>query len=848
MSTATTSIDRPPVRLGTFAGVFTPSVLTILGIILFLRMGYVVGEAGLGKALIIIAIANGISVLTSISLSAIATNLRVKAGGDYYVISRTLGVAFGGALGIVLFLSQAISIAFYAIGFGEAVAAMIQGSPAWLAQAVAAGAVAVLFVLAWAGSDWATRFQYVVMAVLAAAIASFFVGAFGDWDAVRFESGFAREGTVPFWAVFAIFFPAVTGFTQGVSMSGDLEDPGRSIPRGTFLAVGLSAAVYFGVAVAFAGALTLDELSSDYGAMRRVSYFTWLADAGVIAATLSSALASFLGAPRILQSLAKDKIFPGLTFFAKGSGALENPRRGVVLSALIAFTTIALGDLNLVAPVVSMFFLISYGLLNYATYYEARSRSPYFRPRFRWFHKNLCLAGALACLVIMFLLEPLAAAGALVILWGIFTYLRRSVKHERWADSSRSARFQSVRESLHGIHAEIESPRDWRPVLLAFSSNSARRERNLRFAHWLEGESGLTTAVQILVDKGGPARVRRQEAEAALRTEIKAREVDAFPLVISAASVQAALPILIQSHGLGPIRANTVLLNWYDGPQGPAGEPGLRSYTGYLRTSLSLGCNVIVLEATADEFASIDAQRRDERRIDILYVSDASSRLMLLFAYLMTRTEEWGQATIRLLVPVGENLSREQTLENLSEMLDEVRIDAQIEVLDRLAAAEVTARVADATLVFLPFHFRGEEISLPFPGDAAALLDQLPMTAMVLAAQDVVLDAEPDEGVHGEIAEALDTAERTGRVARVIEKATAEARQKVESARSALADARRGEAEAREIERLESELAEAEADAERTMRRALKAKVKADAAAVDMRRVTGTEDETPERR
>jgi hypothetical protein len=160
-------------KRGTFGDVFTPSVLTILGIILFLRLGFVVGSAGLMKALVIIAIANAISVLTSISLSAVATNLKVKGGGDYYLISRTLGVEFGGALGLVLFLAQSVSIAFNSIGFGEAASAIV-AVPAVSSQGVAVAAVALLFILAWLGADVATRFQYVVMAFLAGALASFY--------------------------------------------------------------------------------------------------------------------------------------------------------------------------------------------------------------------------------------------------------------------------------------------------------------------------------------------------------------------------------------------------------------------------------------------------------------------------------------------------------------------------------------------------------------------------------------------------------------------------------------------------------------------------------------------------
>ncbi len=268
--------DAPPSggTLGTFAGVFTPSILTILGIILFLRLGYVVGNAGLGLTLIILLLANGISVLTSVSLSAIATNLKVKGGGDYYLISRTLGHEFGGAIGIVVFLAQSVSIAFYCLGFGEALAQLFTTNWSILPQIIAALAVSFLFIFAWLGADWATRFQYVVMAVLAAAILSFFIGGFLRWDsALLVQNWSSPQTSLGFWVLFAIFFPAVTGFTQGVSMSGELKDPGKSLPSGTFMAVGLSIIVYFLSSIIFAAALPADVMMSDYEAMKKVAFF-----------------------------------------------------------------------------------------------------------------------------------------------------------------------------------------------------------------------------------------------------------------------------------------------------------------------------------------------------------------------------------------------------------------------------------------------------------------------------------------------------------------------------------------------------------------------------------------------
>ncbi len=430
--------------LGTFAGVFTPSILTILGIILFLRTGFVVGNSGLAGALLIILVSTSVSVLTSISLAAIATNIEVRGGGDYYLISRTLGLEFGGAIGIVLFLAQSISVAFYAVGFSEAVVAMAGLDGGINVQLIAAGAVVVLFVFAWAGADVASKLQFVIMALLVAALVSFYWGAIGSFDAgLLSHSWRAGPGAIGALAAFAIFFPAVTGFTQGVSMSGDLRDPSRSLPRGTFAAVALSTVVYVSVVLFIAAEVPIASLVGDDGtAMRDIAWVGALVGAGVIAATLSSAMASLLGAPRILQSMASDRVLPRIFWFSKGHGPSNNPRRATVLSLLIAFATISLGSVNVIAPVVSMFFLISYGLINYATYYEARASSPSFRPRFRWFSRWASLVGALLCGAAMLAINPLAGVLAMILLSGIYKYLEHRDIPARWADAAAARSLQ----------------------------------------------------------------------------------------------------------------------------------------------------------------------------------------------------------------------------------------------------------------------------------------------------------------------------------------------------------------------------------------------------------------------
>jgi amino acid transporter len=822
--------------LGTFAGVFTPSILTILGIILFLRLGFVVGNAGLGRALLILALANGISVLTTFSLSAIATNLKVKGGGDYYLISRTLGLAFGGAIGIVLFLAQSVSIAFYCIGFGEVLAGTLALEGNGYAQIIAAAAVALLFIFAWLGADWATRFQYVVMAILAAAVMSFFIGGINQWNSeLLVQNWKAPENGLSFWIIFAIFFPAVTGFTQGVSMSGDLKDAGKSLPLGTFWAVGLSILVYFLAGIIFAASQPADILMRDYGAMKRVAAIDLFITAGVIAATLSSAMASFLGAPRILQSLSGDRIFPFLLPFAKGYGPAANPRRGVLLSAGIALATIGLGKLNIIAPVVSMFFLISYGLLNYATFFEARTGSPSFRPRFRWYDWRLSLAGAIACLAVMLAIDLKTGVVAMAILFAIHQYLKRTSGPARWADSRRSYHLERIRANLLAASQEPEHPRDWRPQLLLFSEDAHRRQRLLHFAEWLEGDTGFATVVKIIEGEGAKMLKLRQEAEDELRKDISENESEAFPLVIVAPSLTQGLHTLVQAYGIGPLKANTILLNWFE--HQPTENLGIRQilYGRRIKTAFRLGCNIIVLYATEEEWKKLQSVPSQERRIDVWWWDDASSHLMLLLAYLMTRSPDWSHAIIRVLAPKLDHPS-EKTLEDLRHRLEEIRIDAEPKVVSEVSAEAITRYSMDAAVVFLPFRLKGNQPLDPFDQPIEQILSGLPVSALVLAAEDIELEAEPEEGKAAEIAAALDAKADAEKQAQEAQKDAEQAKKAATAIKEELAQ--KIETPATELEPTESKIEElqktvkaAEKQAEKTARRSAKAKAKADEAA-----------------
>lgn len=746
MSAIVTTEKPPAGKLGTFAGVFTPSILTILGIILFLRLGFVVGNSGLYSALLIILLANAISVLTGFSVAAVATNLKVKGGGDYYLISRTLGVGFGGAIGLVLFFAQCISVGFYALGFGEAVAGLLGNGGGHIAQIVATMAVIGLFVLTWLGADWASRFQYLVMALIFAALGSFTVGALGDFQGHLLAENWERPlDALPFWVAFAIFFPAVTGFTQGVSMSGDLANPARSIPTGTFLAVGLSIVVYFGVALLLAGTRPLDALSSDTASINRIAAFAPLIDAGVIAATLSSALASFMGAPRILQSLAADEVFGPLKPFAQGAGPGNNPRRAILLSGAIALSVIALGNLNLIASVVSMFFLVSYGLLNYATYFEARANSPSFRPSFRFYDRRLSLLGGLGCLGAMLAIDIAAGLVAASVVFAIYQYLSHQAPPVRWADSRRSYHLREVRNHLLKAAREASHPRDWRPQILLFSADSKRRARLLQFAAWIEGGSGVVTAVEVIVGSGPRIMKKREEQLNALCEELEAAESNAFPLVVTAPDLDAALTTIVQTAGIGPLRINTTLANWIRGTPAVFGEAAIGRYGQNMRTAFRLGCNVLVLDADSEEWAVLSEIPLKERQIDIWWSDSKTGEFMLLLAYLMTRHEDWSEAKIRVLAAPRAGESAEARLETLSAFLEEVRIEAEPVTIEEASVETVIRESAETPVVFMPFSIQAGRFYHPFGGEAAELLPKLHIVAMALAAQDVDLEADPDE-------------------------------------------------------------------------------------------------------
>ena len=419
-----------------------------------------------------------------------------------------------------------------------------------------------------------------------------------------------------------------------------------------------------------------------------------------------------------------------------------NPRRAVVLTGLIAVATIVVGDLNAIASVVSMFFLISYGLLNYATYVEATAASPSFRPRFQWYDARASLLGAFLCGAVMLAIDPMATAVAVALLFAGYQYLRWTAVSPRWRDSRRAYRYRKVKDGLRELDDQEESPIDWHPQILLFTDTSTRRSRVLRLASWIGGGAGLITAVQLLEGDSAPpvVRARRAAAEARLRAELDADGLDAFSLVVAAPDLAVASMTLLQAWGVGPIRANTVALNWHESH---AGQSALR-YGRLLQRAIRLEQNLVVFDADETDWVRLEDTKPGSRRIDVWWFEDGSSRLALLFAYLMTRNDDWDDAEIRVLAPAAAD-AEQKVSANLAYRLEERRIEATIETVVDADVDAVTEHSQDASIVFLPLRVEGMRLLDPFGGPVDTLLGDLPLVTLVAAAQDIRLHTEDED-------------------------------------------------------------------------------------------------------
>ena len=786
-------------KFGT-APVFFTAISTILGAIMFLRFGFAVGMVGLVGTIGIILIGHAVTIPTAMAIAEIATNQKVEGGGEYYIISRSFGLVIGSTIGMALFMSQAISVAFYIMAFTEAFKPLLD----WLRetyvllpwvdtllgypQTIGIPALLLLTLLILTkGADLGVKVLYTVVATLALALLAFFVGTtdYAQENSVEFFNSYtadpevtaeildglvteaqqssgtdttyypggevvARAADPPpttppapaipqlsFFTVFAIIFPAFTGMTAGVGLSGDLRDPGRSIPRGTLAATIGGMIVYLFMAWKLAASAPPDALADTTNLiMSDIAWQGWwIIPLGLAAATISSALGSILVAPRTLQAIAADNIFPapGInTYLARGKGERNEPYNASLITVVLAAFFILLGALDSVAEIISMFFMVTYGSLCLISFLNHFAADPSYRPTFRskWY---VSLFGALACFGLMFFMNSTYAAAAIVLIGLLYVYITHSNPDKR----SLAVIFQGVifqisrRIQIFLQKADKEEKQGWRPSAIAVSSATFTRLGAFDFLRWISQKYSFGTYLHYI---NGYLSHDTSEAAAVTKERIirmaEATESRIYVDTIVSPSYTSAIAQIIQFPGIAGTDNNLLLLEYSK----QTGE-GLDDIIDNFKLIKSVDFNIAILGLSERGFGL--------KRTIHVWITRAhyeSANLMILLAYIMTGHADWRNAEIRLFA-VFEESKLEEEEQRMYDLIETGQLPISrnnIDVLcrqDNTDSRSVIARKSgEADLVILGFR---DEALKRLKGDLFAGYDEIGNVLFVNAAGEV---------------------------------------------------------------------------------------------------------------
>lgn len=719
---------------GTFKGVFTPSVLTIFGVIMYLRFGWVVGNVGIMQTLLIVTIATSITFLTGLSISAMATNMKVGTGGAYYIISRSLGIEAGVAIGIPLFFARSFGVAFYIAGFTEVVLSIANPlpmlDPAVTAKLISAATLIGLTTLAYISADLALKVQFIIMATIIASLVSFFFGV-SDAGMLRIPEGAVIPPALPFWVVFAVFFPAVTGIEAGLGMSGDLKNPAKSLPRGTLAAIAVGYIVYMALPMFIdAKVKNLDLLRYDYNIMQSIARWGWLIVAGVFAASLSSALGSLLGAPRMLQALANDRVIP--PFIGRGFGKDKaDPRIATAIAFAVALAAVLLGDLNAIAPILSMFFLLSYGLLNLSAGLEGLIESPSWRPKFK-VHYGFSLLGSAGCFAVMLMIDAGETILALLVTAIVYYLVKRRRLNAHWVDMRYGILTLLVRFAIHRLNRLKPDERTWRPNILALSGSPKSRWHLVEMASSLTRHSSSLTVASILpVEDWSADKVHNMENS--MREYLEKREVDAMVKIFPASDMLSGASALVRAYGYGPLTPNTILLGDTENRE------SFTEFANLIKLVYRTQRNLIMVRD--NDVGALS----EEEEIHVWWGGDSNNiGLILTLAYQIQKSPIWKQSKLIVKTIVKTEDERTAAEERLEHFIDDQRIPATYAVLikDQPSYYDmIRSASANAGLVFMgmrpPKEDETTEQYSHYYENLMMASQDMPPLAFVLAAEPI---------------------------------------------------------------------------------------------------------------
>ncbi|KAM6430474.1 solute carrier family 12 member 3 isoform 2-T2 [Liasis olivaceus] len=710
-----------PVRFGWVKGVMIRCMLNIWGVILYLRLPWITGQAGIALTWVIILMSVTVTTITGLSISAISTNGKVKSGGTYFLISRSLGPELGGSIGLIFAFANAVAVAMHTVGFAETVRDLLQEynssmvDPTNDIRIIGVVTVTVLLGVSLAGMEWEAKAQVLFFVVIMISFINYIVGTIIPATEEKQAKGF--------------FSYRATGILAGANISGDLKDPAVAIPKGTLMAIFWTTVSYLVLSATIGSCVIRDAsgsindtvlarpmacegiacgygwnftecaqshschygLLNYYQTMSMVSGFAPLITAGIFGATLSSALACLVSAPKVFQCLCKDQLYPAIGFFGKGYGKNNEPIRGYMLTYLIAVGFILIAELNAIAPIISNFFLCSYALINFSCFHASITNSPGWRPSFRYYSKWAALFGAIVSVVIMFLLTwwaALIAIGIVVFLLGYVLYKKPGVN---WGSSVQAGSYNMALNYSVGLSEVDEHIKNYRPQCLVLTGPPNFRPALVDFVGTFTKKLSLMICGNVLI---GPCKQVKTELGLASKGHTKwliKRKIKAFYTDILAEDLRTGAQVLMQASGLGKMKPNVLVIGYKKNWQA-AHPQTVEEYIGILHDAFDFKYGVCVMHVkeglnisrimqahinpvfdpadvpqknsevpavigTLDPDALVAEQQastifqmdQGKKTIDIYWLFDDGG-LTLLIPYLLGRKKRWGKCKIRVFV------------------------------------------------------------------------------------------------------------------------------------------------------------------------------------------------------
>ncbi|KIW17878.1 hypothetical protein PV08_05073 [Exophiala spinifera] len=592
-------------KLGTFSGVFVPTSLNVLSILMFIRFGFILGQSGVVGMLGMLTVAYLINLLTTMSISAVASNGIVRGGGAYYLISRSLGPEFGGAIGLVSYLGFVFNTGMNAAGlidclyyvFGSKSGDWTNTIPEgpWWQYLFSTAVVVICVAICLAGSSIFARASNALLFVLLLAtfsipLSAVIVKPFYGKNHFTHFTGFSietlKENLLPkftkdaagsqlhgkenYQDLFGILFPATGGILAGASMSGDLKNPSKSIPRGTLAGLALTFVSYTSVIIALAASVTRESFYRNVNVVQDTNVSGSLILVGEIATTFFSVLMGIIGPAKQLQAIARDSVFPGLAIFGQGSRKSDEPVLAICVTFLVAQLTLLL-DINRIASLITMTYLMTFFALNVATFLLRIGSAPNFRPSFHYFSWWTAAAGAVLCVASMFFVDGLSASGSIAILLVLIVIIHYTTIPKPWGSISEVLIYHQVRKYL--LRLKSEHVKFWRPQVLLFVNDPRRGYKLIQFCNSLKKGALFIIGHVIVTQNFGDSVPEARRQQAAWNKFIDFSKIKAFVNVAISPSIEWGARNIFLSAGLGGMRPNIVIFGFYNIQQFRAEQP-----------------------------------------------------------------------------------------------------------------------------------------------------------------------------------------------------------------------------------------------------------------------------------